>query len=263
LIRFQKVTKIFGSNSSDVLKMIDDGLDNISIRKKTGATVGLKEVSLDLREGNVLAVMGLSGSGKSTLLKLVNGLIKPTCGEAYVFNKNINDLNAKELRFIRLWKISMVFQSFSLFPHRNVMQNIRFGREIQKSIFSSQDYDFRKMIEKVGLLGFEEYYPHQLSGGMQQRVGIARALATGAPVLLMDEPFSSLDPLTRKEMQSLLLTLQKEFNKTVVFVTHDFSEALKVGDYMIILRDGEIVQEGNGEEIIKNPKNKYIRDFLN
>ena len=137
MIRFEKVTKIFGSNLSDVLKMIDDGLDNTSIRKKTGATVGLKKVSLDLREGHILSVMGLSGSGKSTLLKLVNGLIKPTSGEAYIFKKNINDLNARELRFIRLWKVSMVFQSFSLFPHRNVMQNIRFGREIQKSIFSS------------------------------------------------------------------------------------------------------------------------------
>ena len=244
------------------MKMINDGVDNTTIREKTGCTIGLREISFSLSEGKILTIMGLSGSGKSTLLKMANGLIKPTFGDITLFGKKLNTLNSKELRYLRLWSISMVFQGYALFPHRNVIQNISFGMELQNSSFNHKSYDFDLILDQVGLSGFEEYYPHQLSGGMQQRVGLARALATGAPLLLMDEPFSSLDSLTRREMQDLLINLQKRLKKTVIFVTHDFSEALKLGHSMIILRDGEIIQQGIGKEIIKNPINKYVREIL-
>ena len=244
------------------MKMINEGVDNKIIREKTGCAIGLREISFSLSEGKILTIMGLSGSGKSTLLKMANGLIKPTFGDINLFSKKLNTLNSKELRHLRLWSVSMVFQGYALFPHRNVIQNISFGMELQNSSFNYKSYDFDLILDQVGLSGFEEYYPHQLSGGMQQRVGLARALATGAPLLLMDEPFSSLDSLTRREMQDLLINLQKRLNKTVIFVTHDFSEALKLGHSMIILRDGAIIQQGIGKEIVKNPINNYVREIL-
>ena len=262
MIEFTNITKIFGPNPELIMNMINDGVDNAVIKKNKGNTIGLREVSFKLNEGEILTIMGLSGSGKSTLLKIVNGLIHPTFGYVSLYNKKIDNLSSREIRELRLRSISMVFQGHALFPHRNVMKNISFGLELQDSSFNYRSYNFDQILDQVGLSGFEEYYPHQLSGGMQQRVGLARALATGAPILLMDEPFSSLDSLTRREMQDLLISLQKRLNKTIIFVTHDFPEALKLGHNMVILRDGEIVQQGKGKEIVKNPIDDYVREIL-
>ena len=218
-------------------------------------------MNLDIPESGIQVIMGLSGSGKSTLIRHFNRLIEPTVGEIIIDGRNIIELNKNELRDFRRFKASMVFQKFALLPHRTVMENVSYGLVIQDNDKEDILRRSQRWIDRVGLTGFEDYYPAQLSGGMQQRVGLARALATDAEILLMDEAFSALDPLIREEMQDVLIGLQEELEKTIVFITHDLDEALRLGDQIAILRDGAIIQKGEPRDIILDPADDYVADF--
>ena len=230
--------------------------------KKTGHTVGVNDVSFAVEEGETFVIMGLSGSGKSTLVRCINRLIEPTAGDVLIDGTNIVGCSSEALLEIRRHKIAMVFQHFALLPHRNVESNVAYGLEIQGVNQETRLKKARESLELVGLKGYEASMPSQLSGGMKQRVGLARALATDADILLMDEAFSALDPLIRKEMQDELLSLQRKMHKTIIFITHDLDEALKIGDRIAIMKDGAIVQTGGPEEILTNPANDYVRDFV-
>lgn len=223
--------------------------------------MAVKDVSFDVGEGEIFVVMGLSGSGKSTLVRCVSRLIEPTDGQIIVDGQDVMAMNEKQLRELRRHKISMVFQHFGLFPHRRAIDNVTYGLEVQGVNKASRRETARKILELVGLTGWERYYPRELSGGMQQRVGLARALAVDPEILLFDEPFSALDPLIRREMQDELINLQKTVRKTIIFVTHDFLEALKLGDRIAIMKDGEFVQVGTPEEVVAHPVNDYVREF--
>ncbi len=261
-IEVRNLTKVFGSNPEKALKMLDDGVSKDEILKKTGNAVGVKDVNFDVNEGEIFVVMGLSGSGKSTLIRCLNLLHRPTKGTILIDGEDITKMNKEQVRIFRQKKQAMVFQQFALFPHRTIIDNVAFGLEIQKVELAERQEKARKTLEMVGLKGWENNLPEQLSGGMQQRVGLARALAVDADILLMDEAFSALDPLIRREMQDELLDLQQRMNKTIVFITHDLDEALKIGDRVALMKDGVVVQIGAPEDILTNPANEYVAKFV-
>jgi glycine betaine/proline transport system ATP-binding protein len=261
-IEINNVYKIFGSNPKSVLPKVKDGATKEEILEKTGHTVGLDNVSLKIEEGETFVCMGLSGSGKSTLIRHLNRLIDPTAGDILIEGTNVMSLNKKELIDFRRHKMSMVFQRFGLFPHKTVIQNVGYGLEMQGRPEEEIKKISMEKIESVGLTGFENQYPNQLSGGMQQRVGLARALATNTDIMLMDEAFSALDPLIRSDMQKQLIDLQSELKKTIVFITHDLDESLRLGDHIGILNAGKLVQVGTPVDIIMNPADDYVEAFV-
>lgn len=258
----KNVTKIFGSNPKKVIPLLEKGMSKKEILNKTGNTVGVNKVSFNVKNKEIFVVMGLSGSGKSTLIRCLNRLIEPTSGEIYVDGENVLTANKEKLRGFRRHKMNMVFQNFALFPHKTVSENVQFGLEVQKVEKEERRKKAYEALDMVGLKGYEEQYPNELSGGMQQRVGLARALATDPDILLMDEAFSALDPLIRRDMQDQLLELQEKLHKTIIFITHDLDEALKLGDRIAIMKDGHIDQIGTGEEILTNPSTKYVEEFV-
>jgi len=261
-IEINNIYKIFGNNPQSVLPMVQDGATKEEVLEKTGHTVGLDNVSIKIEEGETFVCMGLSGSGKSTLIRHINRLIDPTAGDVVVDGTNVMSCNPKELIEFRRHRISMVFQRFGLFPHKTVMQNVGYGLEVQGIKKDEINITAMEKIEAVGLNGFEHQYPSQLSGGMQQRVGLARALATNTDIMLMDEAFSALDPLIRSDMQKQLIDLQAQLKKTIVFITHDLDESLKLGDHIAILNAGKLVQVGTPVEIIMNPADDYVKAFV-
>ncbi|WP_440698111.1 quaternary amine ABC transporter ATP-binding protein [Candidatus Pelagibacter sp. HIMB1709] len=261
-IEINNVYKIFGNNPKSVLPMVKEGSTKDEILEKTGHTVGLDNVSLKIEEGETFVCMGLSGSGKSTLIRHLNRLIDPTDGEILVEGTNVMSLDKEKLIEFRRHKMSMVFQRFGLFPHKTVLQNVGYGLEMQGKSEDDRNKISMEKIDAVGLNGFENQYPNQLSGGMQQRVGLARALATDTDIMLMDEAFSALDPLIRSDMQKQLIDLQSELKKTIVFITHDLDESLRLGDHIGILNSGKLVQVGTPEEIIMNPADDYVKAFV-
>jgi glycine betaine/proline transport system ATP-binding protein len=260
-IEFRGVYKIFGPNPISMINHVKNGLPKEKLLEEYNHVLGLNDVDIEIPACRLQVIMGLSGSGKSTLIRHINRLIEPTVGEIFVGGRNVLKMSATELRDFRRSSASMVFQRFSLLPHRSVADNVAYGLTIQGVHKQEAAKHSQKWVDRVGLSGFEKYYPAQLSGGMQQRVGLARALATDADILLMDEPFSALDPLIRADMQDILLSLQEELNKTIVFITHDLDEALRLGDNIAILRDGIIVQKGPPQDIILNPVNDYVSAF--
>jgi len=261
-IQVRKLSKVFGSNPGRALEMRNAGMRRPEIFEKTGQTLALSNINFDVYEGELLVIMGLSGSGKSTLIRCLNRLIEPTEGDILIDGENITRMNDKQLLEARRRHFSMVFQNFALFPHRTVRQNAEFGLEIRGMSKAERANIASEALEQVGLKGWEDSWPHQLSGGMQQRVGLARALANDGSVLLMDEAFSALDPLIRKDMQQELQELQYHTRKTTIFITHDLDEALNIGDRIILLKDGEIVQEGTPEDILTNPADDYVVRFI-
>ena len=262
LIEIKNLFKIFGNNEIGSLNLVKKGMGKDELLEKTNSVLGLNNINLKIPKGKILVVMGLSGSGKSTLIRHLNRLIEPTFGKIIIDKVDVLSLFQKELLNFRQKNMSMVFQRFALFPHKTIIENIGYGLAIQSMSKAVWIEKALKWLKRVGLEGYEEYYPNQLSGGMQQRVGLARALATDAEILLMDEAFSALDPLIRSDMQTILLDLQNELHKTIVFITHDLDEALKIGDRIAILRDGLIVQDSNPQDIILNPADKYVSDFI-
>lgn len=261
-IQVDHVYKIFGDDPDRALAMVQEGRSKDDILNETGNVIGVNDATFGVEEGEIFVVMGLSGSGKSTLVRLLNRLIDPTFGTVEVDGEDITKMSSEELRLVRAQKMSMVFQRFALFPHRTVEENAAFGLEVQQLASEEQSERAREALSRVGLGGWESSYPGQLSGGMQQRVGLARALATNSDIMLMDEAFSALDPLIRREMQDQLLELQTELKKTIVFITHDLNEAMKIGDRIAMMRDGAIVQIGTAEEILTSPANDYVASFI-
>ncbi|MBU3136376.1 glycine betaine/L-proline ABC transporter ATP-binding protein [Clostridium gasigenes] len=261
-IEVKGLTKIFGKNPKQGLKLLQEGKTKEEILKETGMTIGVNQASFEVHSGEIFVIMGLSGSGKSTLVRLINRLIEPNAGSVLVDGDDLAKMDKNKLRETRRKKVSMVFQGFGLFPHRTVWENAGFGLEIQGMDKKEIKEKSIESLKLVGLAGYEEQYPSQLSGGMKQRVGLARALANDPDVLLMDEAFSALDPLIRKEMQDELIDLQSSMHKTIIFITHDLDEALKIGDRIAIMKDGLIVQVGTPEEIMTNPADEYVRKFV-
>ncbi|MBP3952713.1 glycine betaine/L-proline ABC transporter ATP-binding protein ProV [Bacillus suaedae] len=261
-IKVDNVTKIFGKNVKQALQKLESGKSKSEILKETGCTVGVNQASFDVHSGEIFVIMGLSGSGKSTLVRLLNRLIDPTSGQVLIDDKDVVQMSKEQLRNVRRKKISMVFQKFALLPHYTVLENTEYGLEIQGIPKEERTKQAMESLELVGLKGYENQYPSQLSGGMQQRVGLARALANDPDVLLMDEAFSALDPLIRKDMQDELLQLQSTMEKTIIFITHDLDEALRIGDRIALMKDGNIVQIGTPEEILMNPSNQYVERFV-
>ena len=261
-IEVKNIYKVFGPNPAKWLQAAQDGMSKEDLLAKSGHTLGLRDISLSIEEGSIYVIMGLSGSGKSTLIRHFNRLIEPSAGHILVDGVDVVSLGKRELETFRQKKMSMVFQRFGLFPHRSVLENAAYGLTVQGVPKAEREQRARHWLDQVGLNGFEAQYPHQLSGGMQQRVGLARALATDAEILLMDEAFSALDPLIRVDMQTILLELQKELGKTIIFITHDLDEALRLGDKIAVLRDGAIQQVGTGQEIVLRPATSYIADFV-
>ena len=261
-IKIEHLTKIFGKRIKTALTMVEKGEPKNEILKKTGATVGVYDTNFEINEGEIFVIMGLSGSGKSTLLRLLNRLIEPTSGKIFIDNQDVATLNKEDLLQVRRKTMSMVFQNFGLFPHRTILENTEYGLEVQNVPKEERRKRAEKALDNANLLDFKDQYPKQLSGGMQQRVGLARALANDPEILLMDEAFSALDPLIRREMQDELLELQAKFQKTIIFVSHDLNEALRIGDRIAIMKDGKIMQIGTGEEILTNPANDYVKTFV-
>ena len=253
--------KIFGANPTNILKEVDPTWSRTEVQEKTGHVIAVKDVSFQVERGETFVVMGLSGSGKSTLVRCISRLIEPTQGEVLVDGVDTVTMPEKELIELRRHKLSMVFQHFGLLPHRRVVENIAYGLEVRGMRRDERLKKAGEVLESVGLSGWGDNYPRELSGGMQQRVGLARALAVDPEIMLFDEPFSALDPLIRREMQDELLRLQSVVRKTMVFITHDFLEAIKMGDHIAIMKDGEFVQIGTPEEIVANPVDDYVRDF--
>ena len=261
-IQIKNLYKIFGKNPRSALEQVKDGVDKDELLEKHNHVLGLKDINLDINEKSIQVVMGLSGSGKSTLIRHINRLIEPTDGSVVVDGEDVLKMNDENLRNFRRTKTAMVFQRFDLLHHKTVLENTLFGLHIQNIDKKEADTRARRWIDRVGLSGYEEKYPQHLSGGMQQRVGLARALTNDGEILLMDEAFSALDPLIRKDMQDILLELQDELHKTVVFITHDLDEALKIGDRIAILKDGIMDQEGIPADILLSPKTQYVKDFV-
>ncbi|ALS38599.1 glycine betaine/proline transport system ATP-binding protein [Enterococcus rotai] len=261
-VKVSHLTKIFGKRSKQALDMIKENKDKTEILKKTGATVGVYDVNFEVEEGEIFVIMGLSGSGKSTLIRLLNRLIEPTSGNIFIDNQDISKLDKEGLREVRRNKMSMVFQNFGLFPHRTILENTEYGLEVRGVPKEERTAKAEQALENSSLLAFKDQFPKQLSGGMQQRVGLARALANDPEILLMDEAFSALDPLIRREMQDELVDLQENVKKTIIFITHDLNEALRIGDRIALMKDGQIMQIGTGEEILTNPANDYVRTFV-
>ena len=262
VIEVKDLSKIFGKRTKDAAKLLDEGYSKEEILNKTGCTVAVNKANFEVKEGEFFVIMGLSGSGKSTLIRLLNRLIEPTEGSILIEGKDISNLNKHDLLNIRREKLSMVFQSFALFPHRTILENAEFGLEIQNIDKEERHKKAQEALEMVGLGDYADQYPEQLSGGMQQRVGIARALTNDPEVLLMDEAFSALDPLIRKDMQDEMVEIQAKMKKTIVFITHDLDEALRLGDRIALMKDGAIVQIGTPEEILVNPANDYVEKFV-
>ena len=261
-IQIKNLYKIFGKNPKSALEQVKDGVNKDQLLEKHNHVLGLKDINLDIKEKSIQVVMGLSGSGKSTLIRHINRLIEPTDGSVVVDGEDVLKMNDESLRNFRRTKTAMVFQRFALLPHKTVLENTMFGLHIQNIDEKEANTRARRWIDRVGLSGYEEKYPQHLSGGMQQRVGLARALTNDGEILLMDEAFSALDPLIRKDMQDILLELQDELHKTVVFITHDLDEALKIGDRIAILKDGIMDQEGIPADILLSPKTQYVKDFV-
>ncbi len=261
-IEVRNIYKIFGPQPKKWMDAVKGGMSKEELLSRSGHTLGLRDISLSIEEGSIFVVMGLSGSGKSTLIRHFNRLIEPSGGQILVDGVDVVSLSPRDLETFRQRKMSMVFQRFGLFPHHTVLENAAYGLSVQGVERAVREEKARHWLDQVGLNGFEAQYPHQLSGGMQQRVGLARALATDAEILLMDEAFSALDPLIRREMQDQLLRLQAKLNKTIVFITHDLDEALRLGNRIAILKDGELIQEGTPEDILLNPANDYVQAFL-
>ncbi|MCB9421030.1 MAG: glycine betaine/L-proline ABC transporter ATP-binding protein [Ardenticatenaceae bacterium] len=260
-VQLNHIWKIFGPNPQHVFKTITQGDSRSEVLRQTGHVIGVRDVSFDVAEGEVFVVMGLSGSGKSTLVRCLSRLIEPTAGQVMINNADVTAMNGDELRELRRHTVSMVFQRFGLFPHRRVVDNVAYGLEVQGMGVAERRVKAREVLELVGLTGWGRRFPHELSGGMQQRVGLARALAVDPEIMLCDEPFSALDPLIRRDMQNELLNLQKTLHKTIIFITHDFLEAIKLGDRIAIMKDGEIVQIGTAQQIVAHPVNDYVREF--
>jgi glycine betaine/proline transport system ATP-binding protein len=254
--------KIFGPRDKEVLHHVKDGMGKEDLLEQYKHVLGLQDINVDMQAGEITVVMGLSGSGKSTLIRHLNRLIEPTAGEILVDGIDVMGLSEQELRNVRQTKMSMVFQKFALLPHRTVQQNAAMALKVRGADEATLNAEARKWLARVGLQGYEDRYPAQLSGGMQQRVGIARALTANTDIMLMDEAFSALDPLIRTDMQNLLLELQEELHKTIVFITHDLDEALKLADHLVILKDGAVVQQGEPQGILMNPCDPYIEDFV-
>ena len=261
-IEIKNIYKIFGNHPDQILPMVKEGANKEQVMEETGHTVGLDNVSISVKKGEIFVCMGLSGSGKSTLIRHINRLIDPTAGQVTVDGVDVLSLDDKEILDFRKKTMSMVFQRFGLFPHKTVIENVAYGLEIQEMPEAQRKEIAQGQIDSVGLQGFENQYPAQLSGGMQQRVGLARALATDPQILLMDEAFSALDPLIRSDMQNQLVELQSKLKKTIVFITHDLDESLKLGDHIGILNGGRLVQVGRPEDIIMNPADDYVRAFV-
>jgi len=261
-IEIRNLYKIFGEDPQSVLPYVKDGMSKSDLLEHHQHVLGLNDINVDVKEGDITVMMGLSGSGKSTLIRHLNRLIEPTAGEVNLDGTDIVHLNEKDLRQLRREKMSMVFQHFALLPHRTVLENAGMPMDVRGVPKAEFESDANKWLDRVGLKGVGDQYPFQLSGGMQQRVGIARALCSNSPVMLMDEAFSALDPLIRTDMQDLLLELQKELKKTVVFISHDLDEALKLADHLVILKDGYVVQQGEPQEILIAPNDDYIIDFI-
>jgi glycine betaine/proline transport system ATP-binding protein len=254
--------KIFGSDPQSALQRVKEGMGKTELQAQTGHVLGLNDINVDMPHGKTTVVMGLSGSGKSTLIRHLNRLIEPTAGEVWVDGDNILQYKEKQLRDLRQHRMSMVFQKFALLPHRTVLENAGLAPAVDGQSKKNYRDEATKWLDRVGLQGQGEQYPAQLSGGMQQRVGIARALTSNSDIMLMDEAFSALDPLIRTDMQNLLIDLQDELQKTVVFITHDLDEALKLADHLVILKDGFVVQQGEPQHILLNPADPYIEDFV-
>jgi glycine betaine/proline transport system ATP-binding protein len=261
-VHVEGLWKIFGPRADKIMHSEDAKLSRKELQDKTGHVVGIRDVSFDVAPGEVFVVMGLSGSGKSTLVRLLTRLIEPTAGTVQLYGDDITAMSDKALLDTRRRKVSMVFQHFGLLPHRKVIDNIAFGLEVRGEGRGDRRTRAQEMIDLVGLSGYENNFPDQLSGGMQQRVGLARALAANPDILMFDEPFSALDPLIRRDMQNEVIRLHHEVGKTMVFITHDLAEALKLGDRILIMRDGEIVQIGTPDEVVAQPADDYVRDFV-
>ncbi len=261
-ISLENLIKIYGDKPRLALQLFRDGKTKDDIFKLTNHVVSVADISLTINQGELFVIMGLSGSGKSTLIRCINRLIKPTSGHIYLDNEDISHVDENRMREIRQTKISMVFQQFGLFPHKTVVENVEYGLKLRGIEQVKRRQKAISTLNRVGLEEWADYLPSSLSGGMQQRVGLARALATDAEILLMDEPFSALDPLIRREMQQELGSLQKELNKTIVFISHDIYEALKIADRIALMKEGKIVQVGTPNEILNQPANDYVRSFI-
>jgi glycine betaine/proline transport system ATP-binding protein len=261
-ISIKNLYKIFGPSPEKYIDAVRNGMSKQQLRDEHGHVLGLRDINIDMPSGQIQVVMGLSGSGKSTLIRHINRLIDPTAGELLAGDQDVLKMNPSQLQRFRRERTAMVFQKFALFPHLTVLENTEYGLQVQHIAGKKRREAAMRWIDRVGLKGYEGSYPNQLSGGMQQRVGLARALTNDAPILLMDEAFSALDPLIRGDMQSVLLDLQQELGKTIVFITHDLDEALRLGDRIAILRDGEAVQQGTGQQIVLQPADDYIASFV-
>ncbi|WP_129691839.1 quaternary amine ABC transporter ATP-binding protein [Gottfriedia acidiceleris] len=261
-VKVKNVTKVFGKSPKNAIKLLEKGYTKKQILEQTNSTIGVNNASFEIFPGEIFVVMGLSGSGKSTLIRMLNRLIEPTTGQILIDDEDIVKMNPQQLRNVRRKKISMVFQNFALFPHKTILENTEYGLEIQNISQEERAEKALKSLEIVGLKGYEHQFPSQLSGGMQQRVGLARALTSDTDILLMDEAFSALDPLIRKDMQDELLELQETMKKTIIFITHDLDEALRIGDRIALMKDGNIMQIGSPEEIMVNPANEYVERFV-
>ena len=262
ILRMEHVAKLYGPNQKEATKLMLEGADKAEVYRKCGCTVALWDVNLQIPRGKVFVIIGLSGSGKSTAVRCFNQLTVPTLGNVFFEEQNVGEMNRKELREYRRSKISMVFQSFGLMNHRDVLGNVSYGLEIKGVPQEEREQRAQEIISMVGLEGWEHQSCQELSGGMRQRVGIARALANDPEVLLMDEPFSALDPLVRQDMQFELLQIQRKLKKTIIFITHDIDEAFKMGDEVCIMKGGQVVQTGTPEELSINPANEYVRNFI-
>lgn len=262
ILEVKHLSKIFGKKQKAALEMVKTGKNKSEIFKKTGATVGVYDASFEVKKGEIFVIMGLSGSGKSTLVRMLNRLIEPSAGSILLEGKDISTMSADQLREVRRHDINMVFQSFALFPHKTILENTEFGLELRGVPKEERQRLAEKALDNSGLLDFKDQYPNQLSGGMQQRVGLARALANSPKIFLMDEAFSALDPLIRREMQDELLDLQDSMKQTIIFISHDLNEALRIGDRIALMKDGQIMQIGTGEEILTNPANDFVREFV-
>ena len=261
-VEVRNVSKIFGKSPKAAIDLLKQGKSKKEILKATGQTVGVNNVNFKIYPGEIFVIMGLSGSGKSTLIRMFNRLIDPTVGEILIKDEDIVKMNAAQLREIRQKRISMVFQNFALFPHRTILENAEYGLEIKKVPPDERREKAMKALEVVGLKGYEHQFPSQLSGGMQQRVGLARALASDTDIILMDEAFSALDPLIRKDMQDELIEIQEQYKKTIIFITHDLDEALRIGDRIALMKDGSVIQLGTPEEIMIKPANEFVEKFV-
>lgn len=261
-IRIQGLHKIFGPQPELMLEHVRNGIGKQELLADYGHVLGLRDINVNMKAGEITVIMGLSGSGKSTLVRHLNRLVEPTDGEILVDDEDVMKLDDEGLRELRRRKMTMVFQKFALLPHRSVLENAAIALEVRGQDASQRADEAQRWLARVGLEGYEASYPHQLSGGMQQRVGIARALAANTDIMLMDEAFSALDPLIRTDMQDLLMELQSELHKTIVFITHDLDEAMKLADHLVILNEGEIVQQDEPQRILLNPADAYIEDFV-